>query len=60
VTPEHTDAEIKKAYCRLMSQNHPDKLVSRGLPKEMLAMATKKTKAIQKAYELIERARRLN
>jgi DnaJ like chaperone protein len=43
-----------------MSQNHPDKLVSRGLPKEMLAMATKKTKAIQKAYELIERARRLN
>jgi DnaJ like chaperone protein len=53
-----TDAEIKKAYRRLMSQHHPDKLVSKGLPEEMMKIATEKTKEIQKAYETIRKARK--
>ncbi len=53
-----TDAEIKKAYRRLMSQHHPDKLVSKGLPEEMMKIATEKTKEIQKAYETIRQARK--
>ncbi len=47
-------AEIKKAYRRLMSQHHPDKLVSKGLPDEMIELATQKTQEIRKAYELLK------
>ncbi|RLA18019.1 MAG: co-chaperone DjlA [Gammaproteobacteria bacterium] len=53
-----SDAEVKKAYRRLMSQHHPDKLVSKGLPEEMMKIATEKTKEIQKAYETIREARK--
>ena len=40
-----------------MSQNHPDKLVSRGLPESMMEMAKQKTQTIQKSYERIREAR---
>ena len=46
--------EVKKAYRRLMSQHHPDKLIAKGLPEEMIEIATSKTQEIQKAYELIK------
>lgn len=45
--------DIKKAYRKLMSQHHPDKLVSRGLPAEMMKVATEKTQEIKKAYDYI-------
>ncbi|BFM50829.1 co-chaperone DjlA [Marinomonas sp. THO17] len=57
VKPEMTDAEIKKAYRRLMSKNHPDKLSSQGLPKEMIELAKERTQEIQSAYELIKKSR---
>lgn len=48
-----SDKEIKKAYRRQMNQHHPDKLVSKGMPEEMVKMATEKTQEIKAAYELI-------
>ncbi|WP_251358177.1 co-chaperone DjlA [Kangiella sp. TOML190] len=48
-------ATVKKAYRRLMSQHHPDKLVSKGLPESMIKIATEKTQEIKSAYELIEK-----
>lgn len=57
VASTSTDAEIKKAYRRLMSQHHPDKLMSKGLPPEMIKMATQKTQQIKSAYEQIRKAR---
>ncbi|MCG6863699.1 MAG: co-chaperone DjlA [Chromatiaceae bacterium] len=56
---EHTstDAEVKRAFRRLLSQHHPDKLVSKGLPEEMMKLATEKTREIRQAYEAITRAR---
>jgi len=53
-----TDEEVKKAYRRLMNQHHPDKLVSKGLPEEMLKLATEKTQEIKRAYEQIKRSRK--
>ena len=57
VDPKASDAEVKKAYRRLMSQNHPDKLVARGLPEEMMKVATEKTQEIKAAYEQVKAAR---
>ena len=52
-----SDAEIKKAYRKLMAQHHPDKLASKGLPPEALEMAKIKTQDIQAAYERVRQAR---
>jgi DnaJ like chaperone protein len=57
LTPQANDEELKKAYRRLMNQHHPDKLVSKGLPEEMLRLATQKTQEIKAAYERIREAR---
>ena len=57
VTTADDDKSIKKAYRKLMSEHHPDKLVSKGLPKQALEMAKNKTQDIQSAYELIKEKR---
>lgn len=46
-------AEIKKAYRKLMSQHHPDKLHSKGVPQAMIKLAKEKTQQITSAYQLI-------
>jgi len=58
-SPEASDSEVKKSYRRLLSQHHPDKLVAKGLPEEMMKMATRKTHEIRKAYEKIKETRDL-
>lgn len=57
VNESATIEEVKHAYRVQMSQNHPDKLVSKGLPEEMIKLATEKTQNITKAYELIRESR---
>ncbi len=59
VKPSASDAEVKRAYRKLMSENHPDKLVARGLPESMLEVAKQKTQAIQAAWERVREARGL-
>jgi DnaJ like chaperone protein len=53
VTPAATKQEVKRAYRQLISRNHPDKLIAKGLPESMIKMANEKTQAISKAYEQI-------
>jgi len=52
-----TDAEVKKAYRRLMNQHHPDKLVAKGMPEEMIKLATEKSQKIRAAYDVIKDVR---
>ena len=57
VSKESTDAEVKRAWRKLMSQYHPDKLMGQGLPQDMIAVATEQAKEIQLAYEMIKKSR---
>lgn len=57
VTGGASNAEVTKAYRRLMNQTHPDKLVAKGLPESMIKAAEEKTRTIRAAYELICEAR---
>lgn len=51
------DADVKKAYRKLVSQYHPDKLVSRGLPEEMMDIAKTRVRDINTAYDQIKQTR---
>ena len=53
VSASANDDKVKRAYRRLISQHHPDKLVSKGLPEEMIKLATQRTQEIREAYERI-------
>ncbi|OOZ39211.1 molecular chaperone DjlA [Solemya pervernicosa gill symbiont] len=57
VVESATDAEVKRAYRRLMNQHHPDKLVSKGLPEEMIKVATEKSQEIRNAYDAVKASR---
>ncbi|AQM20391.1 co-chaperone DjlA [Vibrio anguillarum] len=53
---EDADAkEIKRAYRKLMNEHHPDKLMAKGLPPEMMNVAKEKSQEIQNAYDLIKK-----
>jgi DnaJ like chaperone protein len=52
-----SDQDIKRTYRKLMNEHHPDKLVAKGLPAEMMALAKTKAQDIQVAYERIKTSR---
>ncbi|MBD1565169.1 co-chaperone DjlA [Vibrio sp. SA48] len=49
--------EIKRAYRKLMNEHHPDKLMAKGLPPEMMNVAKEKSQQIQNAYDLIKKVK---
>lgn len=59
VTKESSDQEIKRAYRKLMSQYHPDKLMGQGVPEDMIKMATAQAQEVQTAYDLIKKSRNM-
>ncbi len=48
-------SEIKKAYRRLMSKHHPDKLQGEGVTEQMLELAKERAQQIQAAYDVIKK-----
>ena len=57
IAPNANAAEVKRAYRKLISQNHPDKLAARGLPESMRAVAEERSREINSAYDLIKGSR---
>ena len=60
VEPEISDKDLKAAYRRAAAANHPDRLMARGLPKEMIGLATHKMAIINRAYAQILDERKVN
>ncbi len=54
-----SDKELKRAYRRLMSEHHPDKLIAKGVPEDMIRLATERSQEIQSAYDTVKKARAL-
>ncbi|MEN6542258.1 TerB family tellurite resistance protein [Parvibaculum sp.] len=57
ITPDISDDDLKKAYRRLVRENHPDTLIARGVPEELVSIASDKLAAINVAYEKIMKTR---
>lgn len=57
VSASDDQTTVKRAYRKLMNEHHPDKLVAKGLPPEMMAVAKEKAQQIQAAYDLINKAK---
>lgn len=57
ISADASDDEAKRAYRRLMSRHHPDKLAAKGLPEEMMRAATERTQQIKAAWETVKAAR---
>ncbi|TQV78097.1 co-chaperone DjlA [Exilibacterium tricleocarpae] len=57
VGAEVNDRELKRAYRRLMSEYHPDKLIGQGMPEDMVKVATERSQEVQAAYDLIRKHR---
>ena len=55
VSPDATQAEIKKAYREKVAEYHPDKIQSKGLPPEFMKFANDKMAEINAAYDAIKR-----
>lgn len=60
VPADSTDQQVKRAYRKLMSQHHPDKLMGQGVPEDMIKVATEQAQEIQLAYDLIKKHREKN
>jgi len=58
VDEDISDADLKKAYRRMAAANHPDRLMARGLPRELLGLANHKMAMVNKAYAEIKDMRK--
>ena len=54
-----SNEHIKKQYRKLVSDYHPDKIASKGLPEEFTKFANDKFREIQEAYEIIKKERNI-
>ncbi len=57
VDEDISDADLKKAYRRMAAANHPDRLMARGLPNELIGLANHKMAMVNRAYSEIRTAR---
>jgi DnaJ like chaperone protein len=57
VEPSIGDEELKSHYRRLLADNHPNKLIARGVPEEFVTIATEKIVTLNDAYGAIAKER---
>jgi len=58
--PEEDLSSIRKKYIQLSKENHPDLLVSKGVPIEVIEESKKKMRAINSAWDQIQKLKNKN
>ncbi len=53
LAPNADRAEVRRVYRLLVAEHHPDRLIAKGVPEELLDMATARMQAINAAYSRI-------
>jgi len=53
--PEEDLSSIRKKYIQLSKENHPDLLISKGVPTEVIEESKKKMRAINSAWDQIQK-----
>ena len=53
--PEENLQTIRKKYLQLSKEHHPDLLISKGVPQEVIAESKKKMRAINSAWDQIQK-----
>lgn len=53
LSPDAPLEEVRKVYRVLVAEHHPDRLAAKGVPEEMMVLATARMAAINAAYDLI-------
>lgn len=57
--PDAPNDEVRRVYRQLVSEHHPDRLVAKGVPEELMVLATARMAAINAAYGQIAKMRGL-
>ncbi|SDG47495.1 J domain-containing protein [Pelagibacterium luteolum] len=57
LAPDVTDEELRRSYRRLVAEHHPDRMVAKGVPEELMGLASAKMASINTAYREISQAR---
>ena len=55
VSPDDPPEAIRRSYLKLVRENHPDRLLARGVPEEFMAIATERMKAINAAFASVSK-----
>jgi DnaJ like chaperone protein len=58
LAPNADLAEVRRVYRLLVAEHHPDRLIAKGVPEEMIDIATERMSAINLAYQQITRPNR--
>ena len=53
LSPNAPDHEVKRVYRLLVAEHHPDRLIARGVPEELIDVATARMKSINLAYQAL-------
>jgi DnaJ like chaperone protein len=59
ISPKISNDALKIHYRKLVANNHPDKMIARGVSSESVTFATEKIAAINAAYDAVARERRI-
>ncbi|MBL4666979.1 MAG: TerB family tellurite resistance protein [Sneathiella sp.] len=57
VAADISNDDLKKAYRKLIRENHPDKVMAEGLPQEFVQLANDKLAKINAAYDVVSKER---
>ena len=57
LAPNAPPEEVRRVYRLLVAEHHPDRLIAKGVPEELIDVATAKMAAINLAYQAITKPR---